>query len=193
LEERLESPGRVRSPAGWLRGGAQGRCAALGSVGLLGEPCAQRGGEDLRKALGRRTRSGADSGRDRPSTRSARRRSSSRRSSRIRLNKSALALRNWRATRGRTPCSPTTTSSLSIAELARASGRPDRFVGLHVFNPVPRMEPDRAGLPSRGRRRDRARARALCEALGKTAVEVPDIPASSSTGSSSLTSSAPLT
>src|SRR5947209_4763946 len=28
-----------------------------------------------------------------------------------------------------------TTSSLSVAELARASGRPDRFVGLHVFNP----------------------------------------------------------
>ena len=34
----------------------------------------------------------------------------------------------------------TTTSSLSIAELAQASGHPDRFVGLHVFNPVPRME-----------------------------------------------------
>ena len=34
----------------------------------------------------------------------------------------------------------TTTSSLSIAELAQASGHPDRLVGLHVFNPVPRME-----------------------------------------------------
>ena len=34
----------------------------------------------------------------------------------------------------------TTTSSLSIADLAVASGHPDRFVGLHVFNPVPRME-----------------------------------------------------
>src|SRR5437588_1040244 len=34
----------------------------------------------------------------------------------------------------------TTTSSLSIAELADASGHPERFVGLHVFNPVPRME-----------------------------------------------------
>src|SRR4051794_29611170 len=34
----------------------------------------------------------------------------------------------------------TTTSSLPIAELARASGRPERFVGLHVFNPVPKME-----------------------------------------------------
>ena len=34
----------------------------------------------------------------------------------------------------------TTTSSLSITELAEASGRPDRFVGLHVFNPVPKMD-----------------------------------------------------
>jgi 3-hydroxybutyryl-CoA dehydrogenase len=34
----------------------------------------------------------------------------------------------------------TTTSSLPIGELARASGRPERFVGLHVFNPVPRMD-----------------------------------------------------
>jgi len=59
----------------------------------------------------------------------------------------------------------TTTSSLSVAELARASGHPDRFVGLHVFNPVPRMELD-----------VRERARELCRALGKTAVEVPDIP-----------------
>src|SRR3954465_9890197 len=34
----------------------------------------------------------------------------------------------------------TTTSSLSVSELAAASGRPERFVGLHVFNPVPRMK-----------------------------------------------------
>src|SRR5205085_11615328 len=33
----------------------------------------------------------------------------------------------------------TTTSSLSVEELARASGRPHRFVGLHVFNPVEKM------------------------------------------------------
>ena len=34
----------------------------------------------------------------------------------------------------------TTTSSLSVAELAEASGRPDRFGALHVFNPVDRMK-----------------------------------------------------
>src|ERR1700742_4243588 len=33
-----------------------------------------------------------------------------------------------------------TTSSLSVAQIASASGAPERFVGLHVFNPVPRMQ-----------------------------------------------------
>jgi 3-hydroxyacyl-CoA dehydrogenase len=32
------------------------------------------------------------------------------------------------------------TSSLPITEMARASGRPQRFVGLHFFNPVPLMK-----------------------------------------------------
>jgi len=41
-------------------------------------------------------------------------------------------------------CSPGTifasnTSSLTIAEMAAATKRPDRFVGLHFFNPVPLM------------------------------------------------------
>lgn len=31
------------------------------------------------------------------------------------------------------------TSSLTIGEMASATGRPDRFVGLHFFNPVPLM------------------------------------------------------
>ena len=34
----------------------------------------------------------------------------------------------------------TTTSSLSVSELARESGRPDRFAALHVFNPVEKMK-----------------------------------------------------
>ena len=70
----------------------------------------------------------------------------------------------------------TTTSSLSIEELARASGHPERFVGLHVFNPVPRMELVELAFPAEAAQATRTRARALCEALGKTAVEVPDIP-----------------
>ena len=32
------------------------------------------------------------------------------------------------------------TSSLTIAELAAATSRPDRFVGMHFFNPVPAMK-----------------------------------------------------
>jgi 3-hydroxyacyl-CoA dehydrogenase len=68
----------------------------------------------------------------------------------------------------------TTTSALSIAELARASGRPDRFVGLHVFNPVPRMELVELAFPEDAAEATRERAHALCAALGKTAVEVPD-------------------
>jgi 3-hydroxybutyryl-CoA dehydrogenase len=70
----------------------------------------------------------------------------------------------------------TTTSSLSIAELAEASGRPERFVGLHVFNPVPRMELIELVFPERAEPEVRDRARALCTTLGKTAVEVPDTP-----------------
>jgi 3-hydroxybutyryl-CoA dehydrogenase len=70
----------------------------------------------------------------------------------------------------------TTTSSLSIEMLAHASGRPERFVGLHVFNPVPRMELVELVFPSAASQDVRARARTLCEELGKTPVEVPDTP-----------------
>jgi 3-hydroxybutyryl-CoA dehydrogenase len=70
----------------------------------------------------------------------------------------------------------TTTSSLSIAELAQAAGSPERFVGLHVFNPVPRMKLVEVVFPQGATAETRERAWALCEALGKTPVEVPDIP-----------------
>jgi 3-hydroxybutyryl-CoA dehydrogenase len=70
----------------------------------------------------------------------------------------------------------TTTSSLSIGELARISGHPDRFVGLHVFNPVPRMDLVELAFGPDTRDDVRRRARTLCEDLGKTPVEVPDIP-----------------
>ena len=64
----------------------------------------------------------------------------------------------------------TTTSSLSVGELARASGSPERFVGLHVFNPVPRMALIELAFPDEATDPTRERAAALCEALGKTAV-----------------------
>jgi 3-hydroxyacyl-CoA dehydrogenase len=70
----------------------------------------------------------------------------------------------------------TTTSSLSVNELADASGRPDRFVGLHVFTPVPVMPLVELVVPDRATDDARRRALHLCAQLEKTAVEVPDTP-----------------
>jgi 3-hydroxybutyryl-CoA dehydrogenase len=70
----------------------------------------------------------------------------------------------------------TTTSSLPVSALAAASGRPERFLGLHVFNPVPKMDLVELAFPAEATPDTRERARALCAALGKTAVEVPDTP-----------------
>lgn len=70
----------------------------------------------------------------------------------------------------------TTTSSLSIAELANASGHPENFVGFHLFNPVPKMKLVELAFPSEATSETRRRARELCKAIGKTPIEVPDIP-----------------
>jgi len=67
----------------------------------------------------------------------------------------------------------TTTSSLSVAEIARAGGIDGRLFGLHVFNPVPRMKLVEVCFPE-GSETARESALAWCAALGKTAVEVPD-------------------
>jgi 3-hydroxybutyryl-CoA dehydrogenase len=69
----------------------------------------------------------------------------------------------------------TTTSSLSVHVLASAAGVPERFVGLHVFNPVTRMELVELAYADETVDTIRARARDLCVVLGKKAVEVPDI------------------
>jgi len=69
-----------------------------------------------------------------------------------------------------------TTSSLSVAALAGASGRSDRFAALHVFNPVPQMKLIELCFSEDATEDTKERTRALCEALGKTAVEVPDVP-----------------
>ena len=70
----------------------------------------------------------------------------------------------------------TTTSSLSVGALAEASGRPDRFVGLHLFNPVHKMRLVELAFPDAAAPELHDRARRLCEDLDKTPVEVPDIP-----------------
>jgi 3-hydroxybutyryl-CoA dehydrogenase len=69
-----------------------------------------------------------------------------------------------------------TTSSLSIERLARASGRREQFVGLHVFNPVTKMQLVELIFPSEASEDTRRRALALCETFEKTPVEVPDLP-----------------
>lgn len=70
----------------------------------------------------------------------------------------------------------TTTSSLSVTRLAEATGRAHRFVGLHVFNPVPRMDLVEVAFPEGADQETRDRTLKLCADLGKTAVEVPDEP-----------------
>ena len=69
-----------------------------------------------------------------------------------------------------------TTSSLSVATLADRCGHPHRLFGLHVFNPVHRMELVELCLPDGLRDGIGDRARAWCRGLGKTPIEVPDQP-----------------
>jgi 3-hydroxybutyryl-CoA dehydrogenase len=57
----------------------------------------------------------------------------------------------------------TTTSSLSVQRLAKASGQVDRFVGLHVFNPVTRMKLVELVFPQEATQETKDRATALCE------------------------------
>ncbi|MFN3371215.1 MAG: 3-hydroxyacyl-CoA dehydrogenase NAD-binding domain-containing protein [Sphingomonadaceae bacterium] len=69
------------------------------------------------------------------------------------------------------------TSSISITLLAASTDRPDRFTGLHFFNPVPVMKLVEIipGLATSDG--TRAAARAFIETLGKTAIVAEDAPA----------------
>jgi 3-hydroxybutyryl-CoA dehydrogenase len=69
-----------------------------------------------------------------------------------------------------------TTSSLGVDELARWTGRPEHFGVMHVFNPVEKMKLVELAYPNGATYDARSRLRALCNTLGKTAVEVPAIP-----------------
>ncbi len=70
----------------------------------------------------------------------------------------------------------TTTSSLSVTELGERSGHAERTFGLHPFNPVIKMELIELCVPQGARPEIAGRARAWCEAMGKTVVDVPDEP-----------------
>ena len=68
------------------------------------------------------------------------------------------------------------TSSISITALASASGRPDRFVGMHFFNPVPMMTLVEVIPGMQTSEATRQSAIALAETLGKTPVAVKNGP-----------------
>lgn len=69
-----------------------------------------------------------------------------------------------------------TTSSLSLDELGSGAGHPERIFGLHPFNPVIRMELVELCIPEGASDEIGPRARAWCESIGKTVVEVPNEP-----------------
>ena len=71
----------------------------------------------------------------------------------------------------------TNTSSISITRLASATDRPDRFTGLHFFNPVPLMALVEIipGLATSAA--TKAAMHGFVTRLGKTAIEAGDAPA----------------
>ncbi|MHC5257570.1 3-hydroxyacyl-CoA dehydrogenase NAD-binding domain-containing protein [Streptomyces sp. UC4497] len=70
----------------------------------------------------------------------------------------------------------TTTSSLSVHELAAASGRPEHVVGLHFFNPVRHMNLVELVPADTTSDRTTDRARRLVERIGKVPVRCADRP-----------------
>ena len=68
------------------------------------------------------------------------------------------------------------TSSLSIGSLAEHTGRPQAFLGMHFFNPVPIMKLLELVVGEKTAPETVAAARALGEAMGKTVIEVRDAP-----------------
>lgn len=68
------------------------------------------------------------------------------------------------------------TSSLSISELAATVSRPERFIGLHFFNPVPVMTLVEVIRGLQTSDATQARAVELAERVGKTAIGVRNSP-----------------
>jgi 3-hydroxybutyryl-CoA dehydrogenase len=68
------------------------------------------------------------------------------------------------------------TSSISISLLGRASGRPDRFLGLHFFNPVPVLPLVEIVRGTKTSSPTLATGMKFVEAIGKTAIVVNDSP-----------------
>jgi len=70
----------------------------------------------------------------------------------------------------------TNTSSLSVTEIAAFSGRPERFCGMHFFNPVPVMALVEVVRGLRSSDEAVEQARAFAEGIGKTPIVCEDKP-----------------
>jgi 3-hydroxybutyryl-CoA dehydrogenase len=68
------------------------------------------------------------------------------------------------------------TSALSITELASATKRPDRFIGMHFFNPVPVMQLVEIIRGYGTSDQTVALIKQLAEKMGKTGIEVQEAP-----------------
>ena len=70
----------------------------------------------------------------------------------------------------------TNTSSLSISDIADASGRPDKVIGMHFFNPVPIMKLLELVRHDRTSEETIAIAQSAGQAMNKTTILVNDVP-----------------
>lgn len=88
----------------------------------------------------------------------------------------AAAFKELDSLLGPTAILASNTSSIDITKLAAVTGRPDRFIGMHFFNPVPLMSLVEVirGLATSDETYETIRS--LAEKLGKTPVEVRDYP-----------------
>ena len=68
------------------------------------------------------------------------------------------------------------TSSISITKLATLSGRPDKFIGMHFFNPVPMMKLVEITRGMATSDETEATVHKLAEKLGKTVAAAQDSP-----------------
>ncbi|HTY25655.1 MAG TPA: 3-hydroxybutyryl-CoA dehydrogenase [Desulfomonilaceae bacterium] len=70
----------------------------------------------------------------------------------------------------------TNTSGLSITELASVTSRPERFIGMHFFNPVPMMKLVEVIRGIATSEETVALIKALASKMGKTPIEVQEAP-----------------
>ena len=68
------------------------------------------------------------------------------------------------------------TSSLSITEIARATNRPDKVIGMHFFNPVPVMKLVEVNRALTTSKETADIIQELSRKVGKTAIDVKDSP-----------------